>query len=140
MTGGAQFGLTRKALEAKAFIRQYVRENRFAPSLDDIGTGVGVKKARVHVLICQLEERGHLRCIRDRNGRMRKRTMVVIDEPSGNVCHHCGYAFGSPECLARASITYSNTPPSQTVWPTAEEANPLSSPSAVGAHSELERT
>lgn len=55
-------GLTRKQAEALEFIRSYIAANGCAPSLDEIGRGIGAQsKSTVHFHLRELEDRGYLR-------------------------------------------------------------------------------
>lgn len=114
------YGLTDMQQRCKYAIAAGIEERGRAPTYSALRLALGLKSnSGVYRLIHALEERGHIRCLRGRDGKLRTRAIEVIDVAS--TCPHCGEPLGSPACRAKAeaSITYSNTPASKAASTTA---------------------
>jgi len=70
-----QIGLNPDMLAVKDFIRDYIKENGYSPTLKEICKGVGKKsEGNMSVMIHKMVERGHL--LRPKGT---SRSVVVID-------------------------------------------------------------
>jgi SOS-response transcriptional repressor LexA len=56
---------TRQSL-ALAFVREFITDHGYAPSLTEVGAGCNVGASAAHSLIRGLEKRGHIRRIKPR--------------------------------------------------------------------------
>lgn len=76
--------VSEKQLEMYHFIREYIRDNSYPPSVREIGARTGLKStSTVHAHLRRLEELGYIR----RNPAISRAIEIVEQEPSGARIH-----------------------------------------------------
>lgn len=71
------YGLTPRQKEALSFIGGFIERNGYSPSLDEVAKALGLSgKGNVHRLISELEKRGAIRKLPNKN-----RSMVIVGAP-----------------------------------------------------------
>lgn len=82
-----------------SFIESSIAANGIAPTMQEICAGVGLSpksKAYAAALVRCLEERGAIRRVRIRDGKIARRGIVLIR----SCCPHCGEALSPPSAAA----------------------------------------
>lgn len=81
--------LTTRMQDCLHFIECSIAQNGIAPTMQEICAGVGLSpksKAHAAALVQRLEERGAIRRVRLRDGKIARRGIVVVQHH----CPHCG--------------------------------------------------
>lgn len=81
--------LTKRQAEILAFLRSYIAEHGYAPTLDAIGRHFAIGLANTHALLKAIQDKGHI--AREFN-RARAITIVATD----GCCPTCGQELPAP--------------------------------------------